>query len=212
MRHQYRRVAIRTVAVNRWLKLSEVEYAPSDAPPCYTPHKWELVQRTTRPEGSVVDAVDVCVVVNKGDDGRFLLLISQYRAPIDAITIEFPAGLVDRGEGPVETAIRELKEETGYVADPRDVLGVSPLLAYDPGLSDGTFNFVRLEVNAARTENVTPQQELKDDEDVAVHVLPLDGKIILSLESLRVQLGADTVVDGKVYTFCCGLSMGLPNS
>lgn len=40
----------------------------------------------------------------------------QYRAPIDKVTIEVPAGLIDEGETVEEAAIRELKEETGYVA------------------------------------------------------------------------------------------------
>jgi ADP-ribose pyrophosphatase len=38
---------------------------------------------------------------------------------------------MDDGETPEQTAIRELEEETGYVAD--EVVEVSPLLAADPG-------------------------------------------------------------------------------
>lgn len=34
---------------------------------------------------------------------------------MERVTIEVPAGLVDAGETPEECAIRELKEETGYV-------------------------------------------------------------------------------------------------
>lgn len=45
-----------------------------------------------------------------------LTSIIQYRAPIDKVTIEVPAGLIDEGETVEEAAIRELKEETGYVA------------------------------------------------------------------------------------------------
>jgi ADP-ribose pyrophosphatase len=44
-----------------------------------------------------------------------LLLQKQYRAPLDKITIEVPAGLIDEGETPEECAVRELREETGFV-------------------------------------------------------------------------------------------------
>ena len=44
------------------------------------------------------------------------------------------AGLVDKGESPEQTAIRELREETGFEADSVDgIIESSPLLATDPG-------------------------------------------------------------------------------
>jgi 8-oxo-dGTP pyrophosphatase MutT (NUDIX family) len=43
-------------------------------------------------------------------------LQKQYRPPIDKVAIEVPAGLVDAGETPEQAAVREMKEETGYVA------------------------------------------------------------------------------------------------
>lgn len=49
------------------------------------------------------------------DIGPEIILQKQFRPPINAVTIEVPAGLVDAGETPEEAAIRELKEETGYV-------------------------------------------------------------------------------------------------
>lgn len=47
--------------------------------------------------------------------GPELLLQKQYRPPIDKVVIEVPAGLIDTGETVEECAVRELKEETGYV-------------------------------------------------------------------------------------------------
>jgi ADP-ribose pyrophosphatase len=43
------------------------------------------------------------------------VLQKQYRPPIDKVVIEVPAGLVDAGETAEQAAVRELKEETGYV-------------------------------------------------------------------------------------------------
>jgi ADP-ribose pyrophosphatase len=49
--------------------------------------------------------------------GPELLLQKQFRPPLDKVCIEFPAGLVDKGETPEAAAIRELFEETGYVGE-----------------------------------------------------------------------------------------------
>jgi ADP-ribose pyrophosphatase len=57
----------------------------------------------------------VAVVALLGED-RFVL-VRQYRAPIDAEVLEVPAGIKDvDGEAPIDTAQRELIEETGYRA------------------------------------------------------------------------------------------------
>jgi ADP-ribose pyrophosphatase len=48
-------------------------------------------------------------------DGR-LVIVRQFRYPLDRILIEFPAGKLDPGEAPLATAQRELREEAGYVA------------------------------------------------------------------------------------------------
>src|SRR5947207_12772211 len=46
-------------------------------------------------------------------DGR-LVMMRQYRYPVDRIMIEFPAGKLDPGEASLATAQRELREEAGY--------------------------------------------------------------------------------------------------
>ena len=46
-----------------------------------------------------------------------LVMVRQYRKPADKVMLEVPAGKIDPGEKPLEAAVRELKEETGYTAE-----------------------------------------------------------------------------------------------
>lgn len=46
--------------------------------------------------------------------GRRVLLIKQFRAPLNRFILEIPAGVVEENESPEETAVRELEEEAGY--------------------------------------------------------------------------------------------------
>ena len=47
------------------------------------------------------------------DDGK-IVMVEQYRKPMDKVLVEVPAGKLEKGEEPAYTAERELEEETGY--------------------------------------------------------------------------------------------------
>lgn len=75
---------------------------------------WEHAERSTRPKDSPVDGVGIVAILQKAS-GPELVLQKQFRPPINKVVIEVPAGLVDEGESAEESAVRELREETGYV-------------------------------------------------------------------------------------------------
>ena len=76
------------------------------------------------------------MIVAQLDDGR-LVLERQYRYPVQAIMIEFPAGKLDAGEASLACAQRELLEETGYTAREWAKAGVlHPVISYSTEFID----------------------------------------------------------------------------
>ena len=76
------------------------------------------------------------MIVAQLDDGR-LVLERQFRYPMGAVMIEFPAGKLDAGEASLACAQRELLEETGYTARQWARAGVlHPVISYSTEFID----------------------------------------------------------------------------
>ena len=74
--------------------------------------------RTTH---EVVRHPGAVAIIALDNQGR-VLLVHQYRTALERMTVEIPAGKLDRGEDPLECALRELSEETGYIAERMEYL------------------------------------------------------------------------------------------
>ena len=73
-----------------------------------TVEELKLKSGVVNPDGIIIYAI--C-------EGK-VVLIRQYRYPLNGYIYEFPAGLVDEGEDMMEAGIREMKEETGLTLTP----------------------------------------------------------------------------------------------
>jgi 8-oxo-dGTP pyrophosphatase MutT (NUDIX family) len=87
----------------------------------------------------VLEAGDWATVVplvrEKGEE--YFLMIRQYRHGSGELSVEFPGGVVERGEDPAAAAARELEEETGYRAESiRSAGSLSP----NPAIMGNTFH------------------------------------------------------------------------
>jgi ADP-ribose pyrophosphatase len=140
---------------------------------------WEYVGRARGIGAAVILAID---------DGH-VLLVEQYRVPLEARCLELPAGLVGdetEGEDVATSAARELEEETGYRADRIEILGT---FASSPGMVSETFTLVRAHgLTQVGDGGGVP------GEDITVHRVPL-GAVPDFIDQKR---GDAVVIDVKM--------------
>lgn len=76
-------------------------------------------RETTR---EVVEHANCVAIVAIDSDGN-AIMVRQYRKPVARVLLEIPAGVVEANEEPIESAHRELQEETGYLAGGMEEIG-----------------------------------------------------------------------------------------
>jgi ADP-ribose pyrophosphatase len=121
----------------------------------------------------------VALIVRRSD-GAFVF-VKQFRSGIQRIMLEVVAGLLDPGEAPETAAVRELREETGYVA--RSLVPIGEVYP-TPGYVDERIVLFAAEVDAAPAS-----RELDHDERIEV--------VTLSADAFRALLRTGDVQDGK---------------
>ncbi len=139
---------------------------------------WEAVER--------VNCDCVVAIVPFMPDGS-VVVIRQFRPPINGYVVELPAGLCEPGEPPEDAARRELREETGYSAGKMQFLTEGPLSS---GLSSEM-----LSVFVATDLTLIGISTRDETEKIEVLKIPLD-ELLSRLLELR---GAGDFIDVKLY-------------
>jgi len=170
----------------KWLKLKKVKYLDQKG----SERIWETLERTTHGRAEV-DAVEIVGIIKKKGQVPLLVVIKQFRPPTENYIIELPAGLVDSNENPSVAAIRELREETGYVGK---VVDESMTMLFGMAISNTTCKIVTVEIDGDLPENQNPKQELEDGEYVEVMTIPMD-KILERMKDFQTQ---GYGLDGKI--------------
>ena len=147
-----------------------------------------IEERTiTLPSGKCLDRI----VVRPGHavsmlpvEGDHCYLIRQYRYPIEDWILEAPAGTMDAGEEPIETAHRELIEETCMKAEeliPRGFIYTTP------GFTDEI-------IWLFEARDLSPSEEFAPDEDEQIEVIKVP------LADLAKMVHDGRIVDAKTIS------------
>lgn len=108
------------------------------------------------------DWVNVVALTRAGE----LVLVRQFRYGIDDFSLEIPGGIVDGGEDPLDAAVRELREETGYAGSRPRLLGsVHP----NPAMQDNCCHLV-LVTDAEQSGDL----DWDPDEEFEILKVPVD--------------------------------------
>ena len=173
------KMKINKLTNHKWLNLFNATKVMEDG----SPLNWIYASRKkeqTLEAKEKADAVIIIPIVK--DDVRIemsskrirrysLITISEYRIPIMDYEIGFPAGLIDGDEDAIDTAKRELREETGL--DITRIIHVSPVVYSSAGMTDESIIYVYCEAEGTISNDKNEKSEdiriiKMNDEDLSV--------------------------------------------
>lgn len=137
----------------------------------------------TEHDVAIVRHAPSVVLIPIDGDGR-VIIVRQYRAPLDREIWEFPAGRLDEGESAEDAARRECEEEIGVV--PRRVERLGGFYAA-PGFCDEELIFFR--VSDLRPPPPDSPNKPDEDEDITTRAVPV--------AEVRAMLARGEIVDLK---------------
>jgi ADP-ribose pyrophosphatase len=180
----------------KWVKLQKATYTDAKG----KERIWEIASRKTTGK-SGVDAVAMGNIIYHPTKPPSTILVIQFRPPVKAFTIEWPAGLIDADESPEEAAVRELYEETGYHGK---VISSSPPVSADPGMTSATLVLCMVEIHLGENDP-EPEQHLEESEDIQRVNVPL-SELYERLEEFAKE---GYVVAAKLYHWAAGVQYAI---
>lgn len=132
--------------------------------------------------------VNVVPITKSGE----ILLIEQYRHGIGEVSLELPGGIVDE-QGPgaeLDSAMRELKEETGYTTSKENYTLISKFSGNPAMFTNWSYSYL------ARNVELTDEVDFDEGEDIKIELYhPKDVKRLL--------------VEGKIHHPHMAAALGL---
>jgi len=101
---------------------------------------------------------------------REVVLVRQFRFGIDAFSLEVPGGVIAPGESPLAAAMRELREETGFVASAESAPRLLGSVCPNPAIQSNRCHLVLVEGVEQRAE-----MQWDADEEIEVELRPFEA-------------------------------------
>lgn len=154
---------------NPWLNLFRVDWNNKGASGewIFTSRKESPLEVFSEPDAVIIVPIHVQKNLITGNDYKRLVVVREFRIPLNGYEYGFPAGLKIPGETVTTCAIRELKEETGLTL--RKVNKVSPIIYSSSGLTDESVVMIFCECSG----DVSGENR-ESSEEMSVHLLDLD--------------------------------------
>jgi ADP-ribose pyrophosphatase len=131
------------------------------------------------------EKTDAVVVVAFHKEYKKLVLIKQYRVPLNDYVYELPAGLVDENEDLETTTARELKEETGLVVTDINYEKTKERVYLSAGMTEESVSLVYCSCEGEISNNY-----LDDDEDIEVIMVSREEASSLIKENIKFDIKA----------------------
>ena len=165
----------------KWLNLFEVFYKTKQG----IENTWLVCSRKKNPitDAGKADAVFIIATVDT-PEGKKLVVTKEFRVAIWDYEYGFAAGLIDEGEDIIETARRELKEETGL--DLVEVTHISKPVYSSAGMSDESCHMV-----LGRAAGTVSDEFLEETEDIET--------LLLDIDEIKELLASDKKIAAKAW-------------
>ena len=179
---------VNSIVEGKFISLYDLEYVNK----LNQDKHWSVVTRKSKEDIQDIylngkeDNADAVAIVAYHVEYKKLVVIKQFRVPVNNYIYEIPAGLIDKGEDILKTVRRELKEETGLnLLDINEKYSKSKTYL-SPGMTDESVALIFCTCNGEISEDY-----LEANEDIKT--------ILVSQEEAKAILESDEKIDIKAF-------------